>query len=256
MNGRYRIGLKEGQEPDDHPMVQKLLRMIDPGAKVTIRVWNEPLAFHTTGEAWRSREHPRYCEIRATGGKPCKTSAPKVAKPKPLAVEVVRKRLVDARETLESVRKRFGANIKSQWMEDPAPHREWLEARARERTKHREIGRAVGRILARHRVHAFSTASSRFGYTAEDYADLDAACGRKVERLSKVSEGQRERANGYLGWVLKQYAGSWYRFGRERKQETLPALDKSPNTVQDFLLAKADVEMLETMVQLVTRGLT
>ena len=87
----------------------------------------------------------------------------------------------------------------------------------------------------------------------EDYADLDIACGRKVDRQSKVSERSMDRHHGYLGWIVSYYAGSW-RFGHDKPKEIdTTEEDGSPNCIQSFLNVKLEVEYLTEMVRLATK---
>ena len=94
MNGHYIIGLAVGQEPNEHPMVRKLLRMINPGAQVDIQVYED----FTHEQKWH-----RWCKITATGGGPAKSTvgadvrAYKANLPSKLTKEQCRKELESVR---------------------------------------------------------------------------------------------------------------------------------------------------------------
>jgi choline dehydrogenase-like flavoprotein len=201
-------------------------------------------------------------EIRARGGKAKrhKASTPKQAPPPVPPLESLRKRLNEAQKTLQSARHRLPTNLRNQWRPggyDYCRDGEWMIREVESRTKHRAIGRTVAKILSRHGVHAEHAEHSIYRYKPEDYADLDIACGRKVDRQSKVSERSLDRHHGYLGWIVNYYAGSW-RFGRKKAEEF--AEDRSmiecreKNAIQSFLEVNLEVEYLTEMVRLATRG--
>ena len=56
MNGKYRIPLAPDQEPESHPKVALILKMLDPGARYSIKVWNEPITLVDAESSWRRRE--------------------------------------------------------------------------------------------------------------------------------------------------------------------------------------------------------
>jgi hypothetical protein len=251
MNGHYKIPLAIDEAPEANATVQRLLKMLDTDAQVTMKVWNEPWeSYHP----FHGQTKPRYVEIRARGGTPKhRHNGTKIslAPPVPTA-EALGKRLAKAQEDLAFALKRLRVELRRQYLSDTDSwqDRAWMERRAQERAKHKRIGQAIGKILARHHVHAFSASSEHFKPTAEDYADLDIVLGRKVERASKVSEGQLERAHSYLGWIVKTYAGS-YRFGLpKRESEETVVHEPRPNAIQSMLEVKAEVEYLEELLSL------
>lgn len=253
MNGKYRIPLAPDQEPESHPKVALILKMLDQGARYSIKVWNEPIMLADAESSWRRREWPRYCEIRAHGGKAKRSKVAKVpiAPPAIPTVDQLRKRLGAAQDTLRSAHGRLRESLRRQYGGETvigawrARENEWLTRRVAESVTHKAIGRAVGLILSRHRVHAATDIKP----TADDYATLDAVLGRKVERASKVTERQRDQAKGYLGWIVRTYTHS-YGFGLEKSKPWTP--EPSDNCIASFLRVKGEVEYLTECLQLAT----
>lgn len=248
MKGHYRIPLSANETPETNPRVIALLKAFDTGAKYTIKVWNEP--FKTQGAAeWQTKTFPRYCEIRAHGGtaKRCKPPARRALVPAAPTVEQLTKRLTESQHILDSARTRLGENLKRQWRDDPylAGYREHIAAKYNERRKHRRVGRAIARILAIKQVHAKS--AGRQTMFASDYRILDAACGRKVERESKLSKGRLDRSDGYLGYIVRTYAGSWRALGGQKFPKDLTVY---PTAIETFLEVKARTEYLAELVRL------
>jgi hypothetical protein len=237
MNGRYRIPLGPDESPEQNPMVQKLLKMLDPGAAVVMIGGRD------------------FVVIEARGGRPRKRAPARLTvSSAPLSAGSIAKRLAKAQDTLESARSRIRANLKRQYLGEGWQDRDWLTREVEKRAGHKRIGATVAKILARHHIHADYVKKRNYGWkqtwTAEDYADLDATLGRKVERASKVSEGQLKRHHGYLGWIVSSYAGSW-RFG-QKKQDPDEPNDPGPNAIQSMLEVKAEVEYLEELLRLAT----
>lgn len=250
MQGRYRILLSEDQTPEQHPGIARLLKQFPPDTKVTVKVWNEPLKYrvHTEGyDAIHEKGH-RYAEIRAHGGKPKRSrwialrpaSAPSVP-----TLEQLIKRHAEAGKTLASARERLRENLKEQYRDGWTGSREWLGSEVVRRGRDRVIGRAVGRLLAIKGVHAKHASHVVMGRA--DYKMLDTAIGHNVDRESKVSERNKDRAGGYLGYIVKAHTGS-YRFGAEKSEaRKMPEHD---NCITSYVKVKTEVEYLAELVRL------
>lgn len=242
MNGRYKIALAPDETPEQNVKVKALIKMFDPGAKWTLKIWNEPIEFGTTAF---KRTYPRYVEIRAHGGKVRKRTTPKVKVGiEPLKSEQIEHRLKEAQSTLASARSRLRSNLKAQYLTESYQNREWMEREVERRVKHKAIGKAIARILARHGLHAWHHAS--YHATSLDYAELDAVLGRKVERASKISDKALERSNGYLGYIVRHETQSW-RFGVRKDKAELEERYERPNAIQSFQEVKAEVDYLEEL---------
>jgi|WetSurMetagenome_2_1015567.scaffolds.fasta_scaffold74787_2 hypothetical protein len=258
MYGRYRIPLGLDELPEENPRIQALLKSLDPGAAYTLKIWEEPLALDSgnaravpVGSNRRSRqlsvEATRYVEIWACGGKARrrKPSTTGLADPPVPTLESLCKRLTTAQAALQLAKERLSASLRNQWRPEGWEDGDWQWRKVTERKLHRRIGQTVGRILARHNVHA---GAHVLGWWPEDYRDLDEAVGRKVERASKVGRAKQDRADGYLGWIVKTYTGS-YRYGHKR--EAVEPMEQGSNAIQSYLEVKANVPYLEELVRLV-----
>lgn len=257
MNGRYKVLLKEGEEPEANTVVKRLLRMFDPGAKWTIQVWNEPLSTMVYGDGWGGRKPARfgarYCEIKAEGGKArqVKPRAPSAPRAPALRLEKIERCLLKARKTLDGARRPIQEFLRRQWRdirygedntETRAAQREAMERQIAKSKLQKRLGQCIAKILSRHRYGV--QASSAFTPTPQDYLDLSSCLDRRVESMSKVSKYQLDCRGGYLGWIIFTYAGSW-RFGQRRTaRASKPA---PPRPIAGFLEAKAEAEYWEEL---------
>ena len=213
MRGVYKIPLSHDEEPNQNARVKAILAALAIGAQYDMRVVDAPLMVDTERgkrpveirDGNRGCQTvTRYVEIRARGGKerprrvtpvtPCgqykKPAAPDLAK--------CQREYGKALEALESVRAGLPVRIRNQWKPEP---QDWDAPRydGEIESRNEAIGAAVGRVIARHGGNRTPKPN------AEDYTDLDNAIGGKVPRLSKVTEHNRNRHGGYLGWIVWSY---------------------------------------------------
>jgi hypothetical protein len=135
---------------------------------------------------------------------------------------------------LESARARLPVSIRNQWKPEP---RDWDSPRydAELEARNEAIGAAVGRVVARHGGDRTPKP------TAQDYADLDNAICGKAPRFSKVTEYNRNRHGGYLGWIVWNYgrttrghcSTNWYRGNRKERTLTEEAASQDQDTGRD-----------------------
>jgi hypothetical protein len=192
---------------------------------------------------------PRRGKVRAL------KTAPKVEAPKQTQAQRERE-LTLAIKHLSHCRERLKENLKGRHAPESlrsyARQGESLETIA----KHRKIGRAVARIIARHRTR------DPWQITKQDYADLDQALGARVIRVSQLDTRGRDR--GYLPTIIKNYACGYYCVDKARPEapearENLGFVGCAPfyapgeseyNPIQNFILACADVEYWQELVRL------
>lgn len=196
--------------------------------------------------------------IRAHGTPQIKRNKPKSVKFTPVAAitsDQITRRLTESQRAADNAKDGFVRNLKYQSRDRSREY----EPTWKDRNERRRIGRAVAKIVARRKT------KDPAHITTQDYAELDAVIGRKVERQSKISDRYLE--SGYLHWFVKRYAGSW-RFNVKMpkspatSEETRPNLgfagckpfyeprSNQFNAAQAFLGAKADLEYWQEMARL------
>jgi hypothetical protein len=246
--------------------VKAILATLAIGAQYDMRVVDAPLMVDTEcgkrpveiRDANRACETvTRYVEIRAHGGEekrrrvaPCGQAntppAPDLAK--------CQREYGKALETLEDARARLAADIRNQWKPEP---QDWDAPRYDNELEARNwaVGAAVARVIARH------GGNRRPKPNAEDYADLDNAICGKVPRFSKVTEYNRNRHGGYLGWIVWDYgrtttgycSNNWHRGDRnERKliEETAYQDTDRETAIMSYLRVQVECEYWAEMARL------
>ena len=266
MRGVYKIPLRHNEEPSQSARVKAILATLAIGAQYDMRVVDAPLMVDTEcgkrpveiRDANRACETvTRYVEIRAHGGEekrrrvaPCGQAntppAPDLAK--------CQREYGKALETLEDARARLAADIRNQWKPEP---QDWDAPRYDNELEARNwaVGAAVARVIARH------GGNRRPKPNAEDYADLDNAICGKVPRFSKVTEYNRNRHGGYLGWIVWDYgrtttgycSNNWHRGDRnERKliEETAYQDTDRETAIMSYLRVQVECEYWAEMARL------
>jgi hypothetical protein len=210
---------------------------------------------YTTAVTFASEDRV-HLEVTGTAGpakkckprKPARPFARRLAPPTPKPEQCTKQR-EKAEATVKSAFSQLPGNLRRNWLEEPGYHsREWMERKAAEKPLHRRIGRAVARILARKHMKP-GMEPWRWGshtWTAKDYAALDTAVGRKVERSSKVSDAVKDRNHGYLGYIVKTYAGSW-RYAFKKTEGNESERYTAPNMIAEYQRARADLDFWREM---------
>jgi len=193
---------------------------------------------------------------------------PKTAIPDPPDLRACQAHLAESEIALsqerEAVRRRF-----SRWREDPeSRYRSWTAegwpAELNLRRKQKTLGGAVGRIIARRQAALRKIRIDKPGVEPDrrDYAELDAAVGGRVPRLSQL--GKYEREKPYLSVIVRMYAAGtftrapleaivWTQESIWREPFKLPP-QYEPGPIRSYQEAKADVEYWREMVRLRTDG--
>jgi hypothetical protein len=189
-------------------------------------------------------------------------SVPKAAIPDPPDLRACRVHLAEAEITLsrerEAVRRHF-----SRWREDPeSSYRAafQLDARLDLRRKQKTLGKAIGRIIARRQAKwgKVRIDKSSIEPDRQDYAELDAAVGGRVPRLSQLHKYEREHP--YLSVIVRRCAAgtfirppvevvTWTQESIWREPLHLPP-QYEPGPIRCYQEAKADVEYWREMVNL------
>jgi len=201
-------------------------------------------------------------------------STPKTAIPDPPDLRACQAHLAEAEITLsqerEAVRRRF-----SRWREDTESRyqawsvEDWIHKERGLRRKQRALGRAIGRIIARRQeqLGKIRIDKSVIQPGRQDYAELDAAVGVGVLRLSQLKEHKRERP--YLSVIVRRYAdgtfirptvevATWVQESisfKRREPLNLPPQYK-PGPIRRYQEAKTDVEYWREMTRLAEARLT
>ena len=191
-------------------------------------------------------------------------STPKKAIPDPPDLKACQARLAEAEIALsqerEAVRRRF-----SRWREDPeSRYRSWTAGAWLEQRdflcKQRNLGFAIGRIIARRQAKLGKIRIDKSGIEPnhQDYAELDAAVGGLVPRLSQLRKHEHEQP--YLSVIVRRYASgtfirprvevvTWAQESIWREPLTLPPQYK-PSPIRRYQEAKAEVEYWREMLRL------
>jgi hypothetical protein len=132
------------------------------------------------------------------------------------------------------------------------------------RRKQKALGRAIGRIIARRQAKwgKVRIDKSSIEPDRQDYAELDAAIGGRVPRLSQLHKCEREHP--YLSVIVRRYASgafirppaevvTWTQESIWREPMRLPP-QYEPDPIRRYQEAKADVEFWREMVRLQTDG--
>ncbi len=224
--------------------------------------------------SWNPNPSPKpefHFEIHAHG-------RPRPSKPKPdripkvsigadlLTLEQCQKGLHYALKVLGDNRLTIQARWRAQWKPEAYYGRQTYSA-SRD-PKRLAIGKAVAKIIARHKT------KSPYQFTQQDYRELDVANGLKVRRESALPGHYKDKASGYLTYIVGVHAhGNFYPTQRrlercpltEREQERKNLgfagckpwypqdhVDLSP--VEQFQAAKAEVEYWQELVRLARGG--
>ena len=186
----------------------------------------------------------------------------KTALPDPPDLRACQAHLAEAEITLsqerEAIRRRF-----SRWREDPESHyREafQLGAKLDIQRKQKALGEAIGRIIARRqaKLGKIRIGKSNIEPDRQDYAELDAAVGGRVPRLSQLHKYEREQP--YLSVIVRRYASgtfirppveavTWAQDSIWREPMSLPP-QYEPGPIRCYQEAKAAVEYWQELGRL------
>lgn len=189
-------------------------------------------------------------------------SAPETAIPDPPDLRACQAHLAEAEIALsqerEAIRRHF-----SRWREDPDSRYRaefQLGARLDLWSKQKILGKAIGKMIARRRAKRGKVRIDKSSIEPDrrDYAELDAAVGYRVPRLSQLRKYEREQP--YLSVIVRRYAAGtfirppleaivWTQESIWREPFKLPP-QYEPGPIRSYQEAKASVEYWQEMCKL------